>query len=65
MRNIRCLYVLTALLISVFAKAADSKDDYGNVGGSVEVDITKRIIKGLELSVEEEIRFRDNFTQCN
>ena len=62
MRNIRCLYVLTALLISVFAKAADSNDDYGNVGGSVEVDITKRIIKGLELSVEEEIRFRDNFT---
>lgn len=37
-------------------------DDIGPYGASVSVEVTKKIIKGLDLSLEEEIRVRDNLS---
>lgn len=54
LRKILFLFLFAGFLIY----PAKAQDDFG---GSVEVKVSKKIIKGLSFSLEEELRMRDNF----
>ena len=65
MRNIFILLASLLALIPLTSKAQTDVDLDPEFGGRVSVGLDKKIIKGLHLTLEEEIRIDNNFSSFN
>ena len=65
MKNILILFAFILTLIPLTSKAQTDVDLDPEFGGRVSVGIDKKIVKGLHLSLEEEIRIDNNFSSFN
>lgn len=55
------IVILLGLLLPLFAAAQTEVNHAPDFGGRVSVSVDKRIIRGLHVSLEERIRFNNNF----